>query len=45
MASVVRADVAEEDGCRQALESLDPRTVNGLVLNVGIGAGTGIAMD
>jgi NAD(P)-dependent dehydrogenase (short-subunit alcohol dehydrogenase family) len=41
-ASVVVGDVAEEDGCRAIVEGAgDP--LHGLVLNVGIGSGSGLA--
>lgn len=41
-ASVVEADVSSEEGCRLALARLEPGSLHGLVLNVGIGEGRGI---
>jgi NAD(P)-dependent dehydrogenase (short-subunit alcohol dehydrogenase family) len=41
-ASAVVGDVAQEEGCRAVVEGAGP-TLDGLVLNVGIGLGSGLA--
>jgi NAD(P)-dependent dehydrogenase (short-subunit alcohol dehydrogenase family) len=42
-ATAVVADVSTESGCRDALATFGPRSIDGLVLNVGIAEGMGIA--
>ncbi len=42
-ATAVEADVSTEVGCREALAAFGPGSVDGLVLNVGIGEGMWIA--
>ncbi len=37
--TAVEADVSTESGCREALGAFGPRSIDGLVLNVGIGEG------